>query len=122
MAYYLLSSAWPLINIESFMSVTGAKQDIWLVKTFSLLIVCVSLTLFVYLFLKEHSLSVIFLSLMVPAVLAAVDIYYSLNGIISKIYLVDALINLAILIAWLFHVKAIVKANGKISSTSGFTQ
>ena len=116
MAYYLITSAWPLINVESFMEVSGYKQEVWLVKTFSLLMLCVAFTLFLFLFLKERSLSVIFLSLMIPAALAAADIYYSLNGVISKIYLLDAVINLTLLIAWLFHVKALVRPEGNIPS------
>lgn len=37
--YYLLTSLWGLLHIESFMMVTGPKFDIWLVKMVSVLII-----------------------------------------------------------------------------------
>ena len=37
-AYFGLTAAWALVHIDSFMRVTGAKTDVWLVKTVAALV------------------------------------------------------------------------------------
>lgn len=32
-AYFVLTGLWPILNIRSFLRVTGPKSDLWLVKT-----------------------------------------------------------------------------------------
>jgi hypothetical protein len=43
--YWLVTGVWGLVDIVSFMKVTGPKTDVWLVKTVSVLIVVISLSL-----------------------------------------------------------------------------
>jgi hypothetical protein len=107
--YFLITALWPLINVESFMNVTGHKNDIWLVKTFGAIIACIALAIFFYLFMQEKGLSVIFLSIITSVTLILADVYYVLNGVISSVYLADAGINLLIVIGWLSRLKQIVK-------------
>lgn len=44
-AYYLLTGLWAVIDIDSFMLVTGPKDDVWLVKMVGLLAASAALTL-----------------------------------------------------------------------------
>ncbi len=46
-AYYLLTGVWPLINMDSFERVTGAKTDKWLVKTVGVLVAAIGGSLMV---------------------------------------------------------------------------
>ncbi|WP_343631161.1 hypothetical protein [Fluviicola sp.] len=98
-AYYFLTGLWPLVHITSFMEVSGYKTDVWLVKTVGALILCAALTFVVDLRLREYSLGVTFLSLSTATALFAIDLYYSLSGVISKVYLADGLFQL-VFIAW----------------------
>jgi hypothetical protein len=36
--FYLVSGLWPLVHLQSFLTVTGPKTDLWLVKTLGVLI------------------------------------------------------------------------------------
>jgi hypothetical protein len=43
--YYFLTGLWPLLDIGSFLQVTGPKNDVWLVHTVGLLIAVIGLVL-----------------------------------------------------------------------------
>lgn len=45
--YYFLTGIWPLIDISSFVRVTGPKTDVWLVHTVGLFIAVIGLVLIV---------------------------------------------------------------------------
>lgn len=89
--YFFITGIWPILHIKSFMKVTGPKTDTWLVKTAGTLICCIALTLFSALYSGALPLPVIVLSSSASFSLMFIDIYYSLTGRISLIYLVDAL-------------------------------
>lgn len=99
-AYYLLTGLWPLVHMVSFMEISGYKTDIWLVKTVGALILCAGLTFLAEIYLRESSSAVVFMAISVAAGLLGIDIYYSLNGVISKVYLVDAFIQFLFAAAW----------------------
>jgi hypothetical protein len=40
--YSLVTAIWPIVDIDSFMVVTGPKTDQWLVKTVSVLILAIA--------------------------------------------------------------------------------
>ncbi|WP_312190318.1 hypothetical protein [Sphingobacterium sp.] len=91
--YYLITGIWPIVHIESFMMVTGEKIDIWLVRMVGLLSIAVAISL---LFGQNKSDKIL---LGVPAALAfiAIDVYYNITGTISRIYLLDAILQVVIL-------------------------
>lgn len=95
--YYFLTGIWPLVHLHSFLLITGWKTDLWLVKTFSIIIMCLGAGYCIAGFQKERNFPVLFLSITTAASLAYVDIYYSLSGIISDIYLADAIIEVLFL-------------------------
>lgn len=94
--YYFVTGLWPIVDIVSFMKVTGPKTDIWLVKMVGLLTVAISVTLFTS-YKKNHDTLTV---LSVSAALAylAIDVYYYVDGTISAVYLGDAVLELAIII------------------------
>lgn len=94
-SYYIASGIWPIIHMDSFMWVTGEKTDLWLVKMVGLLSCAIGVTLFA----ARQSPGRIAVVLVAASTLAfaAIDIYYSATGVISKIYLGDAAIQLTLL-------------------------
>lgn len=91
--YYLLTGIWPVIHIYSFMLLTGYKTDLWLVKMVGLLSVAIGLSLLIR---KTHPDKI--LSLGAAAAFLAIDVYYTLKGTISLIYLADAFLQAFIII------------------------
>src|SRR5690554_6742358 len=93
-AYYFLTGIWPILHLSSFEAVTGPKTDIWLLEMVGLLTVAIGITLF-------------FKSKKNPALLAissalsytAIDCIYVFREVISPIYLMDAGVQIVILIA-----------------------
>ena len=98
--YYLLTAIWPLVDINSFMVVSGPKTDIWLVKTVAALLLAICCGFLAGLFLKGNKLQTIILAMASCLGLILIDCYYALNGTISKIYLLDAGIQAVFLLAW----------------------
>jgi len=93
--YYLVTGIWPILHVESFMAVTGPKIDIWLVKMVALLSITIGLSILAD--QRDHYKSFL-LNGMAALSFLIIDVYYSLTGRISVIYLADALVQLAFLI------------------------
>lgn len=100
--YYIITGIWPLVHIESFIWVTGPKYDIWLVKTVGILILATGLVLLSAARNKRISLEILLLATGNALGLTAIDIYYAGIDRISNIYLLDALAEVVLIIAWLF--------------------
>jgi hypothetical protein len=100
-SYYLVTAIWPLVDINSFMLVTGYKTDIWLVKTVGVLFIPIALTLATYLPNAAPDKRVIILGGFTALVVCIIDFYYSGAGVISRIYRVDGCIQLAFISGWL---------------------
>ena len=88
--YYAVAGIWPVLDIDSFMMVTGPKTDIWLVKTVGLLSVSIGLTL---LFVKRYRIPPVLNALSAISFLV-IDVYYATVDRISNIYLADAFLEL----------------------------
>jgi hypothetical protein len=102
--YYVMTGVWPLLHERSFAAVTGPKHDWWLVKQVGLL----SMTSgFVYLFTSwgrtEVPPEISLLILLNALSFATVDICYVIRRRISRIYLVDATVQLAVLLLMSFR-------------------
>lgn len=98
--YYFITALWALIHIRSFMEVTGPKTDVWLVKTVAVLLLAISICFITSIFLRKINIPVITLAISCCLVLLLIDCYYVWNGTISKIYLLDALAEVLLLILW----------------------
>src|SRR4051794_35743213 len=99
--YFLFAGIWPLISIETFQRVTGPKTDLWLVKTVGSLVAIAGLVLLVAGLRNNVSFEIFLLALGSAVALTAVDINYVLRGVISRIYLLDAAVEMAITLLWL---------------------
>jgi hypothetical protein len=98
--YYLLTALWPIIDIKSFMIVTGYKTDTWLVKTVGALLIPMALTMATHLFLHIDHLPVVILCFTAAVAFAVIDFYYAANDVILDIYMVDGIIQLALICSW----------------------
>jgi hypothetical protein len=100
--YTFLTGVWPILDIESFMLVTGPKTDIWLVKTVGALLIPVSISMFFFVREKSEVVPVIILCAGTSISFMSIDLYYSLSGTISNIYLLDAAVEGIFLVAWVY--------------------
>jgi hypothetical protein len=94
----VITGLWPVMHMRSFEAVSGPKVDRWLVRTVGGLMTANG---FAQLAARadEQRLSA-HVGLGTSAVLAAVDVRYATTGRISRIYLLDAVFQLAWVAAW----------------------
>ena len=95
--YFIVTGIWPLLNMASFITATGPKQDTWLVEMVGLLSASVGLT-FIVSSLRRHPLPVL-LGYTVSLSFLAMDVIYVASGEMSRIYLIDAAIQGAFIAA-----------------------
>jgi hypothetical protein len=98
--YYLVSALWSLVSIRSFQRVTGRKTDIWLVRTVAILLVVIGMVLLIAGFRRRSVAEFALLGGGTAMGLAGVDAVYGLRRRISRIYLLEALAELTIIVAW----------------------
>jgi hypothetical protein len=100
--YTFVTAVWPLVHIESFIYVTGPKQDVWLVKTVGALLIPIAVTLASFLYFDTNRAPAILLGALTALAFISIDVYYSLKNVISDIYLYDAVLELMFLIGWVY--------------------
>lgn len=96
--YFLLTGVWPLISMRTFEAVTGPKVDRWLVKTVGVLVAVIGASLLAD--ARRPSRGSRMLGIGSAAGLGGVDVVYSLRGRISKIYLLDAVLEALLVMLW----------------------
>jgi ABC-type Co2+ transport system permease subunit len=104
--FYLLTGLWPLIHIQSFMAVTGPKTDVWLVKMVSMLTLSIALVLFSQ---RQQKSASPLLSMCSALSFLIIDLSYSLNGTISRIYLADAVVEALFVCTGLYIYLSIIR-------------
>jgi hypothetical protein len=104
--YTLLTAIWPLVDIESFMYVTGPKADVWLVKTVGALLIPIALTLLLHLFIPVDRRFPALLGGSTAVAFVCIDFYYALTDVISDIYLADGALEILFLFAWIYLVSS----------------
>jgi hypothetical protein len=98
--YFAGTGAWPLVHLKSFMDITGFKVDQWLVKTVGVLILVVGLVLLSAARSRRISPEILGLAVGCALGLTAIDVYYVLADRIRDVYLLDALAEGGLIIAW----------------------
>jgi hypothetical protein len=99
-SFNVINGLWPLVHMRSFEAVSGPKTDKWLVRTVSGLLVTVGLeqlrggT-------QEGTATAKRLGVGTAATLAAIDVIYVTKGRISKVYLLDAAVEILVIRRWL---------------------
>lgn len=99
--YIIVTALWALVDIDSFIWVTGPKTDIWLVKTVAVVLVSIGLALLIAVRESQPSLSIKVLGLTNAAGLAVIDFYYTSNGTIKWVYAADGVLQVLIIISWI---------------------
>ncbi|HET8631948.1 MAG TPA: hypothetical protein VFL91_31365 [Thermomicrobiales bacterium] len=99
-AYYLLTGVWPLVSIGTFQRLTGPKADRWLVKTVGVLVAASGGALLSAGRRRRLTPELAGLAASSAAGLAAIDVVYAAKGRIAPIYLLDALVELALVAGW----------------------
>jgi len=98
----VITGLWPIVHMRSFEAVSGYKTDKWLVRTVAgLLITIGSEQLRAATGSEERKAAARRLGIGTAATLAAIDLTYAVKGEISKIYLLDAALELLIIRSWL---------------------
>ena len=96
--YYFATGIWPLLSMRSFEAVTGPKADRWLVKTVGVLVAVIGASLLQG--ERRPSPSLATLGAASAAGLGAVETIYTARRRISRVYLLDAVLELCIVAAW----------------------
>jgi hypothetical protein len=98
--YFSLTGVWPLVHLRSFLAVTGPKVDLWLVKTVGAIVAVVGLALLLAARSGRVTPEVVLLGVGSAVALAAVDVVYVTKRVIPKIYLLDAVGEVVLILAW----------------------
>ncbi len=98
--FYLFTGVWPLLHIRSFEWATGPKTDRWLVKTVGALVSATGITLLMAARRQRVAPEVAALAMANAASLAVIDVVYVANKRIRPVYLLDAVVEVALLAAW----------------------
>jgi hypothetical protein len=101
-AFYVGTGVWPLLSYRTFIAVTGPKRDDWLVKSVGLVIAVVGSIVGFAFGRRRAEPEMTVLAAGSAAALAAIDVVYVSRGRISRVYLLDALAEIALLAAWGF--------------------
>jgi hypothetical protein len=98
--YFFIMGLWPVLDLDSFMDVTGPKTDTWLVRTAGVLIAAIGLALLVEQRKQRVDPSIIVLSIVSSLGLGLIDVLNSITMRIPVIYLADAFIEAIFCTAW----------------------
>jgi hypothetical protein len=98
---YAATGLWALVDLDSFMAVTGPKTDRWLVKTVAILVTVIGAVLLLAWRRGQVGAEVVFLAVGSALSLAAIDIIYVSNRTIPPIYLLDAVVEVGLALLWL---------------------
>lgn len=98
--YYLVSGIWPILDMNSFIAVTGPKTDLWLVRTVAVLIFFMGAGLLAAGIKKQVNFSIIIIAAGAAFGLLMIDVIYVFLNVISPVYLLDAVVELIILALW----------------------
>src|SRR5688572_9006358 len=105
--YFAATGSWPPVHMRSFERVTGPKTDSWLVRTVGVLVTAIGGTLVSAAVRRTITAETAGLAVSSAAGLAAIDTIFSAKGRISPIYLADAVVETALITAWLSRIDAL---------------
>ena len=100
--YFVITGIWPAVSITTFQLVTGPKVDLWLVKTFGVLVAAVGAALIVSGCRGNPPIETATLGIGTAGGLAAAEVNYVLGRRIARIYLGDAAVEGVFVASWLW--------------------
>lgn len=98
--FYLATGVWALVDLDSFMAVTGPKVDHWLVKTVGALVAVIGVVFLIAARRRRVTPEIVLLGVGCALALASIDVVYVSVGRISSIYLADAVAELTLAAGW----------------------
>lgn len=98
--YYMLMGLWPLLNAGSFVNSGAPKIDIWLVKTVGTLLIVSGFVLVLAAYRRRVSMEIAVLGMGNALALLITEMVYVFRGIISPIYILDALVEILLILSW----------------------
>jgi hypothetical protein len=98
--FYVVTGVWALVDLDSFMAVTGPKTDLWLVKTVGALVTVIGGVLLTAGWRRRVTRDVLLLGIGAALSFATIDAIYVSAGTISTIYLLDAVAEVGLAVAW----------------------
>lgn len=98
--YYVVTGAWPVFHIDSFMAVTGPKTDLWLVRLFGACLCIPGLALARAARRRRLDPQLFAVALGLCAALLVGDVVFVAMRSIDPIYLLDAAVQLALAAGW----------------------
>ncbi|CAN5449566.1 hypothetical protein BH23BAC3_BH23BAC3_25320 [soil metagenome] len=113
--FYMLTGIWPILHMDSFIAVTGPKADLWLVRTVGMLIFFIGAGILTAGIRKQISISIIIIAAGAAFGLMVIDVTYVWLNVISPIYLLDAVIELTLVVLW---ITLVFKSDTKEASIS----
>jgi len=122
--YYFLTGVWPLVSVRSFKMVTGEKTDNlstgleadhWLLMTVSLLITSISITLLIAAYRRTQSAEIAILAILAAVGLTTIDIVYVARQVIPPIYLLDAVLEVPLIVGWMISLATSSRASGDLN-------
>jgi hypothetical protein len=103
--YYVVTGIWGLVHIRSFEWITGPKQDRWLVKTVSVLVVVIGWVIGRAGATSRITPETVTLATGAATGLTAIDVFYVSRCRISPVYLLDALANVVLIAGWFVAIR-----------------
>ncbi len=98
--YILITALWPLVDMESFVRISGSKMDVERVKTVSLLLLALAAIMLFSLVKRRITHIVIVMAFVCATAFLSYDLLHILTGRISSVYLLDGFVQLSFLFAW----------------------
>lgn len=99
--FNLVNGLWPILHMSSFETVFGPKTDKWLVRTVSGLLVANGLAQLRAAGTVDGFESARRIGLGTASTLALIDLAYAPRGRISRMYLLDAAVEIVWITRWL---------------------
>lgn len=99
--FYVATGVWGLVDLSSFQAVTGPKTDLWLVRTVSVLVVTIGAVLLLAAARLRVPFELAVLAIGAALGLAAIDVVHATSDVISDVYLLDAIAEVALAALWI---------------------
>lgn len=98
--YYMVTGVWPLVSGGSFQAVTGFKEDFWLAQTVGVLLAISGAVLILSARARRLTTEIKLMGTLQASALMVVDVYCVFQPRTTWSYLLDAVVELGIVIAW----------------------
>jgi hypothetical protein len=119
--YFSATGIWPLVSVRTFKLVTGEKgktdnletgldADHWLLMTVSVLITSIGITLLLSAIRRTQAVELAVLAIASSVGLTSIDVIYTARGVILPVYLLDAAVEIPLILAWTI---AVVEKKGR---------